>query len=251
MYIDTIRDEFVARIVIQHPPLNILTREVLAELRDALERLEQAPDVRVLVLTAEGKHFSAGADVGEHLPPEYQEMIPEFVATVASLDAFPLPVIAAVQGKCLGGAFELVQAADVVIAAERASFGQPEIMLGVFPPAACVLLPTLCGPAAAAELLFTGDAIDAEQAARLSLVRHVVPDAALESAAMDLAKRMARHSAAALRLTKRAMRATTAQRTQRLAEAAAIYVDDLMHTDDALEGLRAFVEKRQPVWTNR
>lgn len=251
MFFDVTKDGGIAKLVLHHPPLNILTRDVLRELHRELERLEGASDVRVLVLAAAGKHFSAGADVGEHLPPDYQDMIPEFMTTVGALDAFPQPVIAAVQGKCLGGAFELVQAADVVLAGEGAAFGQPEIMLGVIAPAACVLLPERVGRATAAELLLTGDPVDAERAARLGIVLHVVPDAALESSAMDLAGRMARHSRVALALTKRVMRTSAKSRTGPMAEATAIYVDELMQTEDAQEGLRAFVEKRQPVWSDR
>ena len=98
----------IGRIELNHPPLNILTRDVLRGIHAELRRLAEQPDLRVLLLTAAGEHFSAGADVGEHLPPHHLSMIPEFLETVAALDAFPLPVIAAVRGKCLGGGFELV-----------------------------------------------------------------------------------------------------------------------------------------------
>ena len=138
----------IGRVVLDLPPLNILTRAALAELREALARCAAEPQLRVLVLGAAGKHFSAGADVGEHLPPHHLTLIPEFLETVAVLDAFPLPVIAAVRGKCLGGGFELVQAADMIVAGEGAAFGQPEIALGVFPPAAAVS-PARASPAGA------------------------------------------------------------------------------------------------------
>ncbi len=149
----------IGRVRLDHPPLNILTREVLARFRSALETLAAEPGLRVLLLSAAGKHFSAGADVREHLPPEHTGLIPEFVETIAALDAFPLPVIAAVQGRCLGGGFELVQAADIVVAAESALFGQPEILLGVLPPAACALLPRRVPRGVAAELIYGGDPI--------------------------------------------------------------------------------------------
>ena len=242
-------NEGIGEIVLNNPPLNILTREVMRQLREDLAVLRDENSLRVLILRSEGKHFSAGADVGEHLPPEYEVMIPEFIETVGAIDSFPLPVIAAVRGRCLGGGFELIQPADFVVAGEKAQFGQPEIMLGVLPPAACALLPQLCAPSIAAEIVFTGDAIDAVQAAKHGLVWNVVPDAEVEAAALELASRMARHSAAALRNAKRALREATAQaRAHALHKAGRIYVDELMKTHDALEGLKAFTEKRKVEW---
>ena len=126
----------IGEIVLNHPPLNILTRAVMGELRDGLATLATDRSVCVLLLRAEGKHFSAGADVGEHLPPQYEELIPEFMQTITAVRDFPLPTVAAVRGRCLGGGFELVQGVDLVVAGDGASFGQPEIMLGVIAPAA-------------------------------------------------------------------------------------------------------------------
>ncbi|NNG17823.1 MAG: enoyl-CoA hydratase/isomerase family protein [Gemmatimonadales bacterium] len=246
--VDTSVADGIGRVTLHHPPLNILTRAVLGGLRDALASLAATQDLRVLVLTAEGKHFSAGADVGEHLPPDFREMIPEFLDTVAAIEAFPAPVIAAVKGRCLGGGFELIQAADIVVAGEGSSFGQPEILLGVFPPAACVILPERCGHGNAAEILFTGDPVAAAVAHRIGLVQRVVPDDRLEQEATALAERIARHSAAALRLTKRALRRT---RGSEFETVGSLYIDDLMSTEDALEGLRAFPEKRTPVWSHQ
>lgn len=238
----------IARVVLDNPPLNVLTRDVLAELRQALRRLADQRDLRVLVLSAAGKHFSAGADVAEHMPPVFRDMIPEFVETVLGLADFPLPVIAAVQGRCLGGGFELVTAADIIVAAEEALFGQPEIKLAVFPPAACVLLPALCHRGIAAELLYTGDVINATEAHQAGLARRVVPADQLEASATVLAQRIARHSAAALRLTKRCVREAWVVQRELLFRAGRLYVDDLMGTEDAVAGLAGFLEKRQPVW---
>ena len=241
----------IGRLILNHPPLNILTRAVMGEMREKLAELGSEQTLRVVLMQAEGKHFSVGADVGEHLPPEYEELIPEFVETIAAIYNFPLPVIAAVQGRCLGGGFEVVQAADVIVAGEGAAFGQPEIMLGVLPPAACALLPELCDPGLAAELVLTGDAIRAQEAAAAGLVRTVVPDGQLESEALRLAGRMAKHSAAALRMTKRALRAGSGDSLNAaLMEAGRIYVEELMSTRDAVEGLQAFLDKREPTWSH-
>lgn len=245
-------EDGVATLTLDHPPLNILTRAVLRELREAFAKLAGTPELRAVVLAATGKHFSAGADVGEHLPPEYAELIPEFADTIEAIAAFPLPVIAAVRGRCLGGGFELAQAADVVVAGEGASFGQPEILLGVTAPAACVLLPRRIGYGDAAALLFTGDAVPAARAKEMGFVHAVVADDAVEAEAAALAKRVARHSAVALRETKRALRETaTLPRDEALRRTARAYVDDLMASHDALEGLRAFLEKRPAEWRHR
>jgi len=242
----------VATLKLANPPVNILTRAVLGELRRHVADLAGEAALRVLLLTANGKHFSAGADVGEHLPPTYGDLIPEFTATIRALWDFPLPVVAAVRGRCLGGGFELVQPADAVVAGAGAVFGQPEIALGVLPPAACALLPRLCGPARAAAIVLGGDPIDAATALAAGLVTRVVPDDQVDTEARALAERFARHSAAALRLTKRVLRAAADQPvSQALAAAERLYLDDLMRTRDAREGLEAFLAKRAPAWEHR
>jgi cyclohexa-1,5-dienecarbonyl-CoA hydratase len=233
------------------PPLNILTRALLAELRGGLARLCGERTLRALVLDAEGPHFSAGADVGEHMAPQFRAMIPEFLDTVIALAHFPAPVIAVVRGRCLGGGFELAQAADLIVAEESASFGQPEILLGVFAPAACALLPRRAPRALAAEILFTGDAIDARRAHAAGLVSCVAPAGQGREQALALAARIARHSGAALRATKRALALGENGDEAALRAAGALYVEELMETRDAHEGLRAFVEKRRPAWAHQ
>jgi len=239
----------IGRIVLDHPPLNILTGDVLRQLEADLRTLAGQSDLRVLLLTATGKHFSAGADVSEHLPPHHLSLIPLFLDTVAALDAFPVPVVAAVRGKCLGGAFELIQAADLIVAGEGASFGQPEIMLGVFPPAACVLLPDRLPPALVSRIIYQGESITAADALQAGFAARVVPDETVDEAALEEARRLVRHSAVALRGAKRALRgARGVACAAALREAGHIYLHELMETHDAVEGLRAFTEKRQPVW---
>lgn len=244
-------EEGIGQIILDQPPLNILTQELLGGVRDALEMLAAQETLRVMVLHATGKHFSAGASVEEHLPPHVDDMIPEFMETIATVRSFPLPTIAAVHGRCLGGAFELAVATDLIVASESAHFGVPEIQLGVFPPAACAFLPAIVPPALAAELIFTGDTVDARTLADAGLVRRVAPDGELLDTAFGLAGRIARHSAASLRATKRALQiglepaADTDDRVTR------IYLDELMRTHDASEGLASFVDKRKPEWSHR
>lgn len=252
MTIRTSVEDGIGRLVLDEPPLNILSQKLLGDLRQELDSVAAEKTLRVLILSAEGKHFSAGADVGEHLPPAYEKMIPEFIETVAAIDSFPLPVIAAVKGRCLGGGFEVAQAADMIVAGEGAMFGQPEIMLGVLPPAACAVLPDICSAGQTAEIVFSGEALNAKQALQAGIILRVVPDDQVEADALELAGKIARHSGAALRVTKKALRAGMAdQRSAALAEVGRIYVDDLMRTEDAVEGLQAFLEKRKSVWKDQ
>jgi cyclohexa-1,5-dienecarbonyl-CoA hydratase len=245
-------EDGIGRLVLDGPPLNILSQKLLGDLREELNTLEADKSLRVLILSAEGKHFSAGADVGEHLPPAFEQMIPEFIETIAAIDSFPLPVIAAVKGRCLGGGFEVAQAADMIVAGEGALFGQPEIMLAVLPPAACAVLPDICSAGQAAEIVFSGEALNAQQAQQAGIVLRVVSDDAVEAEALELAGKIARHSAAALRVTKKALRAGMAdRRATALNEIGEIYVKDLMQTDDAVEGLQAFLDKRKPIWKHQ
>ncbi len=239
----------IARLVLAAPPLNILNRTVLAACRTAFDAVAGDHTVRVVILSADGKHFSAGADVGEHLPPAFAEMIPEFLETVERVMSCPVPVIAAVQGRCLGGGFELALAADFILASDDAVFGQPEIALGVLPPAACALLPQWCSKADAAELVLTGDSLNAVRAHQAGIVWSVVSREGLLPAADDLAHRISRHSAAAVRCAKRALRAGRGVDVHGALHAAGkIYTDELMGTQDAVEGLQAFLDKRQPEW---
>lgn len=240
----------IAYAVLSSPPLNVLTRDVLADLRAVLEGLVGDDSLRVLLVSAEGEHFSAGASVEEHLPGAVEEMIPEFMETIRAVDAFPVPVVFAVQGRCLGGALELVSAGDMILAAADALLGVPEIRLGVLPPAACVQLSRLVPPGVAAELVYTGTPIDAHTARQVGLVLRVVEPDELAAEAEALARSVAERSAAALRQAKRALRAGRGDVGARMAEVTRIYLDDLMGTSDAVEGLASFMEKREPHWSH-
>ncbi|MDH5642609.1 MAG: enoyl-CoA hydratase-related protein [Gemmatimonadota bacterium] len=241
----------VGTIVINNPPLNILTRDLLGRFRENLADLSEDEELRVLVVKAEGKHFSAGADVEEHLPGEFETLIPEFIETIRQLYGFPVPVIAAVRGKCLGAGFELVLSADIIVAESGAEFGQPEIFLGVAAPAACVLLPLLTSPTHAARILLSGNPLSANDAREMGIVGSVAPEGQLDTVVDDEVAVISRHSAAALRATKRMMRNGQANVEMALGTAQAIYTDQLMKSADSLEGLNAFLEKRKPIWSHR
>ena len=243
--------EGVAWLTLNRPPLNILTIEMIAELDEALETLAQQSQLKVVVLTGSGKAFCAGVDVADHAPERVELMIHSFGHLFTRLRALPIPTLAVVRGAALGGGTELALGCDLVLAAASARFGQPEIKLGVFPPIAAALFPHLIGYQQAARILFSGETITAEEAARLGLVTFVAADEELEETLERLLKQFRGMSAAALRLTKSALlRGTDLGGVQALPHIEELYLGDLMATSDAREGIQAFLEKRQPVWND-
>lgn len=233
------RREGMVRVVLSHPPLNILKKAMLDELRELVEGLDLR-GVRVLVVESDQKAFSAGADVGEHLPGQVEKMLPLFTKTIEELSALEIPTLAYVHGATLGGGFELAMACDLVVAAEDAKLGVPEITLGVFPPAAAAALPPEIGRRRALELLLTGDPITAKTAFEWGLVNRVGP----EEEAIKFLERIVRHPRPALVACKKAARAG-------LAEAERIYLQELMSHPEPVEGLKAFIEKRAPSWKEK
>ena len=253
----------VARLTLNKLPLNVLNIAMMREINTALEGLGDNPSVKVLVFeAAEGsKAFSAGVDVSEHTADKVREMIEVFHRIFRLLDRLEVPTVAVVDGAALGGGCELVLFCDMVIASERASFGQPEIQVGVLPPIAVIALPDIIGPKKAMEMVLIGDRIRAPEALQLGLVNKVVPPEELRAAADEFVGKLAKLSGAVLRLTKRAVRmgeqgsrGAGEQRSRfavGLAAVEELYLGLLMATEDANEGLAAFMEKRAPVWKDR
>ena len=246
--------EGVARLTLNSPPLNVLNIAMMREISTVLEGLDDDPSIKVLVFeAAEGsKAFSAGVDVSEHTADKVEEMIEVFHRIFRLLDQVEVPTLAVVDGAALGGGCELVLFCDMVIASEKASFGQPEIQVGVFAPVAAVAWPGIIGPKKAMELLLTGDRIRAEEAARLGLVNKVVPVDELAAATGELLDKLTGLSGAILRLTKRAVRLGDAESFAAGLDAVEdLYLGPMMDTEDAHEGLAAFMERRAPVWNDR
>jgi cyclohexa-1,5-dienecarbonyl-CoA hydratase len=244
----------VARLILNKPPLNVLDIAMMREINSVLEGLGDDPSVKVLVFeAAEGsKAFSAGVDVSEHTADMVEEMIEVFHRIFRLLDGLEAPTVAVVGGAALGGGCELVLFCDMVIASEKVSFGQPEVQVGVLPPIAVVALPEIVGPKKALEMVLIGDRIRATEAERLGLVNRVVPPEELQAAADEFVGKLAKLSGAVLRLTKRAVRLGSAgDFTEGLAAVEELYLGPLMSTEDAHEGLAAFIEKRSPVWKDR
>jgi cyclohexa-1,5-dienecarbonyl-CoA hydratase len=248
------RQDGVARLVLNKPPFNVLDIAMMREINTALESLSEDAAVKALVFEAtEGsKAFSAGVDVSEHTAEMVEEMIEVFHRIFRLLDALDVPTMAVVGGAALGGGCELALFCDMVIASEKASFSQPEIQVGVFPPIAAVALPGIVGPKKTMELLLTGDRIRAAEAERLGLVNKVVPPDELEAAADELVGKLTKLSAAVLRVTKQAVQVGSVGRfAEGLAAVEELYLGPLMDTEDAHEGLAAFMEKRAPVWKDK
>lgn len=242
----------VARISLARPPLNILTTDMTLELGEALDQVAARPTVKVLVLMGEGKAFSAGVAVEDHVGERMKPMLEAFHEVFRRLRRLECVTLAAVRGAALGGGAELATFCDVVIAAEDATFGQPEIKLGVFPPVAAIHYPRRVGVGRALSLLLGGEIVGAAEAHRLGLVDRVVPAPALEEAVTAQVERFRALSAPVLRLTKRAVLESLGRDfDQALAELEDLYRYELMATEDAAEGLRAFMEKRKPVWRDR
>lgn len=242
----------VAFLRLNRSPLNILTLAMIRELKEKLEGLAEQISLKALVLAANGKAFCAGVDVADHLPERVEPMIRDFGALFSRLRAFPVPTIAVVQGAALGGGTELAVACDLVLAGTSARFGQPEIKLGVFPPIAAALFPHLIGYQQAARLLFSGETIPAAEAVQLGLITFAVADEEVMLKLEQLLNRFRGLSAAALRIAKLALLYGAEQGVERaLPWIEDLYLKELMATTDASEGISAFMEKRQPTWTDR
>jgi len=242
----------LARITLDRPPVNVLTTAMMRDLAAALRRVAADDAVRVVRLDAAGKTFSAGVDVGDHLG----DLLPSMMAALADLfvafDSVPQPVVAVVQGAALGGGLEVVLGCDLVVASEKATFGQPEFKLGVFAPPATVLLPRRIGLGAATVMLLTGESVTAAEARRLGLVHELFAVEGFEAAAAAWIEKLLALSGAALRRAKRALRESSGMPVREAhVRVHDIYINDLMATEDAHEGLRSFVEKRSAVWKHR
>jgi cyclohexa-1,5-dienecarbonyl-CoA hydratase len=247
-------EDQVATIKLSRPPLNVFNMAMMREVNSALSQCASTRDLVAIVFSssAESRAFSAGIAIEEHISEIVYQMMDSFHAIFRSLEQIAKPTIAVVDGAALGGGCELVAQCDIVIASERARFGQPEIKLGVIPPIASVLLPRIIGEKKARELILTGDLLDVHEAFRLGLVNHVVPSMQLEQKTEEILGKLRELSSATLET---ACRSITIGRGRSFEDALSkvedIYLNELMKSYDAHEGIRAFMEKRKPTWRNR
>jgi len=242
------RRERVIHLMIDAPPVNVLDAAVLGELVERLRELEADETLAAVVLSGDGKCFSAGASVAEHKQEQAEGMVTGLAEACLALPAFPAPVIAAVHGACLGGAMELISFCDFVVAAPDAIFGQPEIKLAFFPPVALHQLPRLTGYQNAAYTILSGENLPADRAQSMGLVQKILPKDEWEEID-DLFNGL---SAPVLRITKQALAKSLIEGcAERLDAFKAVFLSELYRLEDVAEGIESFEERRPPDWKHR
>jgi cyclohexa-1,5-dienecarbonyl-CoA hydratase len=242
----------VARITLHHPPLNVIDIPMMEQLSSALAEAEARADIAVIAFGGADKVFSAGVDVAAHTPDNVQDMLTKFHAVFRALIASRKVLVASVHGHCLGGGAELAMVCDIVVTSESALWGFPEISLGCFPPVAAAALAALAGQKHAAELILTGRKFDGLEARFLGLANWAVPDHQVKEKVDEAIERLAKLSPAAMAVTKKALYAWDSMHFDKgLARSEKVYLEELMRTEDAREGIEAFLQKREPRWKGK
>jgi cyclohexa-1,5-dienecarbonyl-CoA hydratase len=247
--IEQLDDGAIWRVAIGASKGNILDGAVMQALAELFRDAGAATHLKAVCLEGQGAHFSFGASVPEHLPPLAAAMLAAFHGALLAMLDSNVPVLAAVRGQCLGGGLELVSLCHHVIAAKEARLGQPEIMLGVFAPVASLVLADRVGRGAADDLCLSGRSITAEEALAMRLVDQVVDNDPADVAIAWARAHLVPKSAIGLRYAVRASRSDLRARlATELPAIERLYLDGLMSTRDAIEGLTAFLERRPPAW---
>ena len=241
-----------ARLRLDNPPLNIIDIPMMEELSQALADIDARPDISVVVFSGSQHAFSAGVDVAAHTPDKIEQMLAKFHGVIRALVVSKKVTIAAVHGHCLGGGAELAMVCDLVYTSELATWSFPEIKLGCYPPVAVTALAALIGQKQAADLILTGRSITGKEAAAIGLANAVVPEIDLEHTVQEAVQHLKALSPAALAITKKAIYAWDSIHFDKgLARAEKIYLEELMKTEDAQEGINAFLERRKPSWKEK
>ncbi len=243
---------FVARLTLINPPLNIIDIPMMQELAQALSEIEARSDVSIILFGGDSRAFCAGVDIKAHVPDQVHEMLTSFHAVIRAIITSRKITIAAVQGACLGGGAELAAVCDMVYTARDATWGFPEIKLGCYPPVAAVALPALVGQKRAAELILTGRQISGDEAVAIGLANRCARAEELDAVVQETINQLHALSPAALAHAKKSIYAWDAIHFDKgLARAERIYLEELIATEDAPEGIAAFLEKRSPKWIGR
>jgi len=239
----------VGRVTLASPPLNVIDLQMTREIQQALAEIESRQDISVILFEGDSRAFSAGVDIKAHLPEQIHEMLTGFHAVVRAVVASRKVTIAAVRGACLGGGAELAAVCDVVYTASDATWGFPEIKLGCYPPVATVVLAALIGQKRATELILTGRSFSGDEAAAMGLATRAVASERLGAVVEGTLQELSQLSPVALAHAKKAIYAWDAIHFDKgLARAEKIYLEELVSTADAREGIIAFLEKRAPKW---
>lgn len=239
----------MGEIIFDRPPLNVLNIEMMREISHALKEFSSNHNIKLITITGSGKAFSAGVDVGEHTKEKVKEMIEAFHEIFHNLLKIQVPTVALVNGAALGGGCEVATFCDIVIASERAKFGQPEIKVGVLPPIAAIMFPKLIDRKKAFELILTGDTITASEAKSIGLVNQVFSVDEFEEKSNEFIKKFTSLSNVVLKITKNSINKSIGlDYVDALKNIEDMYFNELMNTEDANEGLQAFLEKRKPEW---
>jgi cyclohexa-1,5-dienecarbonyl-CoA hydratase len=242
----------VASIVLNRPPLNIINLEMMEELNAAWDEVEDLKAQVVVISAAGGEAFSAGVEVADHVPEKVGSMLEKFHHVILKIRKSDCVSIAAIHGHTLGGGAELAMMCDLILAADDARIGQPEISVGCYPPVAVAYLPGAIGFHKASEMVLMGEPLGAVEAERLGLVNKVVPRADLNETVDSFVDRLLTNSSAVLALTKRALREGAGRHFEKaLDRSEELYLRELARTDDMKEGIQAFLEKRPPSWKNK
>ena len=244
-------DGGLGTITLRKPPVNVLNIEMMDEINDTLRDWIEKKDLKVVLFDAEGKCFSAGVDVGEHMGDLAPKMIESFHGMFRLMEALGAVTVASVFGSCLGGGCELAIFCDLVIADETAKFGQPEIQVGVLPPIAAQVMPRIIGRKAANDLILSGRIISAQEAVEMGLINKTVAKGDLSQETESFIKPYLSLSAEIIRISKKTIKAGLMDELEPSLKAIEdIYLNELMKTADAQEGLQAFLDKRKPEWKN-
>lgn len=243
---------FVARISLNHAPHNVLTVPMMNEMAQCIEALNGRGEIKAILLTSSQRAFSAGISLEDSRSDRVFQTLDAFNRVFNAIREISKPLIVVVNGPAIGAGSELVAFADMVIATPNAKFAQPEVKLGVFPPFAAVMLPALVGPKKTYEMILTGEAMSAEEAARLGFVNRVVPEAELNTVVNAILAKISEFSGPVLEVTKKVIAGSQGlPLAEAMKKSQNIYLNELMNLEDVQEGLRAVLEKRKPVWKNK
>jgi len=242
----------IASIVLNRPPLNIISLEMLDELNSAWSEVEDLKAQVAIISAAGDRAFSSGVDVADHMPGKVEAMIEKFHHFIVRIRKSECITIAAIHGHTLGGGAELAMTCDLIVAASDTKLGQPEISLGCYPPVAVAYLPGAIGLHRASEMVLVGEPITAVEAERVGLINKIVPRANLNGAVDSYVDKLLEKSSAVLALTKRALHEGAGRHFEKaLDRSQELYLRELIKTDDMVEGMKAFLEKRAPSWKNK